>query len=359
MVDYYVYAIGQVQQIALTGKESDKDKAKLFLDDTLMKDLVPLYDVNQQMAEFGENSAAYQHVTGLQLKGTTSEDGILVVGSAAYQIAAKDKMDHSFLQYEYSTLITELLKATVCFEAAALEAYGELLLEPSLSELRKRKYDKKRLATQEKLFLLNFESKLREDLLGDRPSGEDARQSGEVLIKRYMVKARQLCYYFKQRVDAAEYLYDENGKLQEKMEVAEMQTAGHKRTLPNTVGGTGGGAAPLLGAVERNISATNATVPQHVSNPSDISEGLNFLETPTVIRVFIAAHYPNIEEPDARQFIQKVLELRKGKDNGFSARKIRQLQEELLRLEKKEVIDAFRTKWPNVKVNVKFRKGHR
>ena len=167
--------------------------------------------------------------------------------------------------------------------------------------------------------------------------------------------AKDLCYYFKLRVDAAEYLYDEQGKTKPKLDVAEMQTAGHKRMLPNTVGGTGGGAAPLLGAIERNVSAINAPVPEHVTSPSDVSKGLNFLESPTTIRIFIALHYPNIPESEAQKFIEKVITQRKTKDKGFSAREIRQFQQELLRMEKADVIKEFRQAWPNVRVNVKFR----
>lgn len=355
LVDYYVYAIGQDQKSALTGKQDDMQQAKSFLDSDLLGNLKPLYDVNQQLAEFGSSSAAYQHVTGLQLKGSTSNEGLTVIGAAAYQIAVRDKIDHSYLQQEFSAVVNDLLRKTVCFEAAALSFYPELLLEPSLSALRTRNIDKTRLASREAVFLLDFADRLKESLKGERPSSGDAASNADVLIKQYMGLAKDACYYFKLRVDAAEYLYEADGKIKPKLDVAEMQTAGHKRMLPNTVGGTGGGAAPLLGAIERNVSAINAPVPEHVTAPTDVSKGLNFLESPTTIRIYIALHYPKISEDDAQKFIQKVLTERKTKDKGFSAGEIRQFQEELLRMEKADVIKEFQQAWPNVRVKVKFR----
>ena len=179
LVDYYVYAIGQDQKSALTGKADDMQQAKSFLSGDLLQNLEPLYDVNQQLAEFGSGSAAYQHVTGLQLKGSTSKDGMLVIGSAAYQIAMRDKIDHSYLQHEFSALVNELLQTTVCFEAAALKFYPELLLELSLSALRTRNIDKSRLPSRESTFLLEFQDQLKESLLGERPSDGDAGPTRE------------------------------------------------------------------------------------------------------------------------------------------------------------------------------------
>lgn len=340
VVDYYVYAVGQVQQSALTGKADDNEKAKSFLDGDLLRELTPLYDVNQQLAEFGKNSAAYQHVTGLQLKGSTPEDGLLVVGAAAYQIAVREAIDHSYLQYEFTAIRQKLTDKTGCFVETANKHYPGLIKSPlPLSELRRVKHVKGKLACQERDFLLAFEKKLNESLLGDRPASGESRSKAVKLAKDLLSDARDLCYYYKLRVDASEYLYDQNGQLKDKMSVAEMETAGHKRMLPNTVGGTGGGAAPLLGAVERNISAMNATVPQHAVNPSDVTQGLNFLESPTVIRIFMAVHYPDIPEIEAQKFISNVLTVRKTKDNGFSSHEIGEFQKQLSLLDKTE---AFR-----------------
>ena len=339
-VDYYVYAVGQVQQSALTGKQSDDEAAKSFLDPALLKQLRPLYDVNQQLAEFGKSSAAYQHITGLELEGSTREDGLTVIGAAAYQIAVREKIDHSYLQYEFTTIRSDLTKFSSSFVETANKYYPELIKSPdSLSELRKVKHLRPRLACQERDFLLAFERELKGSLLGDRPASSESRTKAVTLAHDKLREAKDLCYYYRLRVDAAEYLYEldkDKVKLKDKMDVAEMQTSGHKRMLPNTVGGTGGGAAPLLGAVERNVSGMNATVPQHVINPSDVTQGVNFLESPTVIRIFIALHYPNIPEPQAQSFISDVLRQRKTKDNGFSGPEITKFQEQLKHLDRTE-----------------------
>ncbi len=351
-VDYYVYAVGQEKKSALTGKQTDEEVAKSFLDRDLLQQLRPLYDVNQQLAEFGKSSAAYQHVTGLQLEGSTPEDGLLVIGAAAYQIAMRETIDHSYLQYEFTTLRKKLTEKTSCFVETANRYYPELIKSPdTLSQLRGIKHVKPRLACEERDFLLAFEKKLKEGLLGDRPSSNGSRTKAVQLTKELLGDAKDLCYYYKLRVDASEYLYEQNGVLKDKMSVAEMQTAGHKRMLPNTVGGTGGGAAPLLGAVERNISGMNATVPQHVSNRSDVTKGLNFLESPTVIRIFMALHYPNIPEIQAQKFISEVLTTRKTKDNGFNSQEIADFQKQLNLLDKTEALrlrSLNRTPSPNV-----------
>ncbi len=339
-VDYYVYAVGQQQPSALTGKQSDDEVAKSFLDPALLKQLRPLYDVNQQLAEFGKSSAPYQHVTGLELEGSTREDGLTVIGAAAYQIAVRQTIDHSYLQYEFTTIRSDLTKFSSSFVETANKYYPELIKSPdSLSELRKVKHLRPRLACQERDFLLAFERELKGSLLGDRPASSESRTKAVTLAHDKLREAKDLCYYYRLRVDAAEYLYEldkDKVKLKDKMDVAQMQTSGHKRMLPNTVGGTGSGAAPLLGAVERNVSAMNATVPQHVINPSDVTQGVNFLESPTVIRIFIALHYPNIPEPQAQNFISDVLRQRKTKDNGFSGPEIAKLQEQLKHLDRTE-----------------------
>ena len=96
----------------------------------------------------------------------------------------------------------------------------------------------------------------------------------------------------------------------------------------------------LLAAVNANINALNASSPQSLQNKTILDPlgvnriNANFLEDKTELRCYIAAHYPDIDEPSAQSFINTVGEERKNLGNmGFNTLKILDLETTLERME--------------------------
>jgi hypothetical protein len=329
LVDYFVYATGQPARNVLTAppqKEDIEKKARSFLAPDLRQELEPVYDINQRLGESGASSAPWQHVCGLQLGGTTSESGLMIIGAVAFQVA--DKMDHNFLQFQYRKALA-LLKQCSGFQERARATYPELLLDMSLGELPR--LTAQECDAREKAFLLAWRTHL-DEYLGNYVILNFIRiGSATGIVDEQLKEARQLCYLFKQRTLAAQYLYDELGRTREGMSVQGMLHAKHG--LPRALQD-----CRLLAGVQANVSAMNAQMPSYLPKKTNVQEDdwhANFLENKTELRAYLAAHYPNIKDDQAQAFIQKVARQREAKGNmGFDRGELVVFEQELERLDR-------------------------
>jgi hypothetical protein len=321
-VDYFVYSIGQTAANTLSAPPEDaKAKASRILDGDLEKKLEPVYDVNQRLG-----SAPWEHVTAVQLEGSGSEDGLLIIGAATFQVASK--MDHNFLQYEFDKLLTKL-RQKPGFVVNAHAHFPELIDGLKFKEMS-HPLSMEVCKAKEKLFLLAWGTHMKENLnrwvqQGLVSDGEKVKWSDSLLNE-----AAQLCYLYQQRCQAAAYL---NAPKAQGRSVQGLLNP--TEALPASLAD-----CRLLTAVNANISALNASSPQHlqkktVMDPLGVNRfHANFLEDKTELRCYIAAHYPHIEEPSAHWFINKVGEERKKLGNmGFDTFKLLDFESTLERME--------------------------
>ncbi len=327
-VDFFVYSIGQSVGNILTAPPQEDDphkKARTFLDTKLQAELEPIYDINQRLGDKDKGdkheSAPWQHVCGVQIGGTTSESGLMIIGATAFQVAAD--VNHNFLQYEYRQLL-DVLCTRPGFCERAREQYPELMAEWSLSEMRR--LSPTQCDTKEKAFLLAWRTHL-DEYMGNWVILDLIRIGNATGQVDEQVKVgKHLCYLFKQRCLAAEYLYDEKRELKVEMKVQAMLKP--TNSLPEALQD-----CLLLAAVQANVSAINAPTPAHLQKKTKVDTEewhANFLENKTELRAYIAAHYPNIAEDKAKGFIEDIASRRKLKGNmGFDKGEIIAFEKQL------------------------------
>ncbi len=330
LVDLFVYSTGQTASNTLTAPPTDaKTKASGILDPSLMGQLEPIYDVNQRLGEQGESShhksGPWQHVTGVQLEGSNSETGLMIIGAASFQVAAK--MDHNFLQFEFQNLQT-VLKQYPGFTNHAQTYYPELLSTLKLSQIPR--VGRSECKMREETFTSSWRSFLEQNSSKFEILEQVNNQDRKRWIEERIKDAKQLCYLFQQRTQAAQYLYDEAGGTERS--VQNMLHATH--TLPTALQD-----CRLLAGINANVSSMNASSPKAMNKKTDLNNldfQVNFLESATELRCYISAHYPNISEAKAQEFIRKVASKRKLKGNmGFELYEIVDFDLELETLNKK------------------------
>lgn len=325
VVDLFVYSTGQTASNTLTAPPLDPSKrAAGILDQSLMAELEPIYDVNQRLGEQGNKSAPWQHVTGVQLQGSDSEGGLMIIGAAAFQVAGK--LDHNFLQLEFQNL-QALLKQQPGFSSTAQQHYPQLLTTFKLSQFPR--LDRTECKSKENAFINAWETYLKDNSSKFGEIGVDVGVRTQ-WIQRRIEEARHLCYLFQQRSQAAEYLYDApNGT---ERSVQNMLHA--TNTLPTALQD-----CRLLAGVNANVSSMNAGSAKPLTQKTDLNNlqfQVNFLESATELRCYISAHYPNISESKAQEFIRNVTDRRKLKGNmGFELYEIVDFELALERLNKK------------------------
>jgi hypothetical protein len=324
-VDYFVYSIGQTATNTMTAPPQDaKSKAVKVLNGDLGSRLEPVYDINQRLG-----SAPWEHVTAVQLTGSHSEEGLVIIGAAAFQVAGK--VDHNFLQHDFDQLRTSILHDYPAFEACARQHYPELLEALKLKDMPKLSLED--CNGKQNALLLAWRKRIDESVKGwmewDLMSPGDKTK----FLDKRINAAKHLCYLYQQRSQAATYLFEQNGTGKSVQDLLKPTAA-----LPDSLSD-----CRLLAAVNANISALNASAPKHLqkqtfADPLNVRVEVhaNYLEDKTELRCYIAAHYPRIEEQDAQTFIARVTEQRKRLGNmGFEQSKVIEFERELERLANK------------------------
>lgn len=295
-----------------------------MLDQSLMAELEPIYDVNQRLGEQGDKSAPWQHVTGVQLQGSDSDNGLMIIGAAAFQVAGK--LDHNFLQLEFQKLQASL-KQQPGFSVTAQKYYPQLLTTLKLAQFPR--LDRAECKSNENAFINAWQTYLTDNSSKFQGIGVDVGVRTQ-WIQRRIEEATHLCYLFQQRTKAADYLYDAaNGN---DRSVQNMLHA--TNTLPTALQD-----CRLLAGVNANLSSMNAASAKSLNQKTDLNNlqfQVNFLESATELRCYISAHYPNISESKAQEFIRNVTDRRKLKGNmGFELYEIVDFELELEQLNKK------------------------
>lgn len=325
LVDLFVYSTGQTASNTLTAPPTDaKTKAASMLDKSLMEELEPIYDINQRLGSQTGNSAPWQHVTGVQLQGSDSKDGLMIIGAAAFQVAGR--MDHNFLQFEFQNLQASL-KQQPGFVTTAQQYFPEVLTTLKLSQIPR--VGRTECRTSGTKFVAAWQAYLNEnsskfDSIGV-PTGRRMQW-----IQERVEEAKHLCYLFQQRTQAAQYLYD--SATGSEYSVQNMLHA--TNTLPKALQD-----CRLLAGINANVSSMNASSPKSLAKKTDLNKlefQVNYLESATELRCYISAHYPNISEDKAQAFIQNVSGKRKMKGNmGFELYEIVDFELELEQLDRK------------------------
>jgi hypothetical protein len=297
-VDYFVYSIGQPAANTLTAPPVDpKAAARKILDADLINRLEPVYDVNQR-----QGSAPWEHVTAVQLEGSDSQDGLLIIGAAAFQVSGR--LEHNFLQYEFDQLRTALSWWTA-FNACAAAHFPELAEDRKLSQMLSPSVEV--CLAREKAFRVALRMRIDQQMQKVRHLPSDGMTARS---DRMFKQAMHLCYLFQQRRKAAQYLF--GGSAAQNTDRSVQRLLNPTRTLPATLAD-----CRLLAAVNANVSALNASAPRHLAektivDPLGVGQiHANFLEDETELRCYIAQNYPNIQEPSAQWFIRKVVAERK------------------------------------------------
>lgn len=332
LVDVFVYSTGQTASNTLTAPPTDPTaKASAILDGSLMALLEPIYDVNQRLARQGDSNSSphssgpWQHVTGVQLQDSNSESGLMIIGAASFQVAAK--MDHNFLQFEFNTLQTAL-KQYPGFTNSARSCYPELLTTLKLSQVPR--VGRSECKMKQQAFISNWNAFLSDGSRKFELQGQVAVGDRTRWIQDRIKDANHLCYLFQQRTQAAQYLYDEVGGTERS--VQSMLNAAN--TLPKALQD-----CRLLAGINANVSSINASSPKALAKKTDLNKldfQVNFLESATELRCYMSAHYPNISEAKAQDFIRNVTTRRQSKGNmGFELYEIVDFELELETLNKK------------------------
>ena len=303
-VDYFVYAKGQFGGgINRAQRDANKVTQVPFVSSTLAANLEPIYDVNQRLSTEG----AWEHIVGIQLKGSTATHGVTVVGSAAFQ--AGRKVEHNYLDDEYQQMLTRLGSITALFRNLAVDHFVELIQFKKFSLILTNGSLKKKTAksfdTKKKKFVESVAYKIETSGLALSLPAKD--RTAHVRIGRAL--AQELCYLFLLRFKAAQYYNGLTGG-RAPSRPDQLQSAGLKRTLPVTVAD-----GRLLGGMQRNITAINQSYNEpHIKT----QRGNNYLEDQQSLALYIAVHYPNIPPARANELVQQIIQERQGKLRGFT-----------------------------------------
>jgi hypothetical protein len=102
---------------------------------------------------------------------------------------------------------------------------------------------------------------------------------------------------------------------------------------PSTVG------SPQLGSIRAITAALNSFMPRYISSDVNFSQ-----DDQTMLRVYVAHHYPCVEENDAARLIRDIIQARRAKSGndhvnpwGFTEAQIKLFKSELATLHRKGV----------------------
>lgn len=311
-VDVVVYALGQGGGGHMRSVSAGANKTKLisFVDSALTDDLEPVYDIDQRYAvhsvddegKIVHEGGAWQHVLGLQLKGTTAKTGLEIVGSGALQSAQIGRIQHNYLDDAYSGLFAQGYKTLQPWIGKfglrhfEVKRFTELLRVVGPADLAALKRERPRVIT-------SAMNEFRKTAMKGMTGYYDYK-----LVEKKQRLLSDFYYTHVLRVAAATEMKATRS------DVVSQLSAGLSRTLPAPVAN-----GALIGGVQRNTEAlTGSMRTARVLNPG----GLNFLEDQTTIATHIAVHYENICEADANRFVTQLLRARRGKDRGFSRQEV-------------------------------------
>ncbi|AEV37818.1 Effector protein HopAD1 [Pseudovibrio sp. FO-BEG1] len=309
--DYLVYATGQRggginRAVGPQGKVTQVP----MLEKGLAAHLEPVYDVNQRFSDLYEydgphKGGAWQHVVGLQLKGTTSTDGLEVIGAAAMQ-AARD-VKHNYMDDELCKLQDMALKSPAEIGDPAKKWLPEIWENVAFSNIGDAKVSDDYAGRKEKLLEL-LEGKLKIKEIEEEP----------------LKQLKELIYTFELRQKAAADLGADAAK-----NVSSALAKGLQRTQPVTV------ADPrLIYGAQLNIAAqTESFKEEQITTPG----GINYNEDQQTIAMYIAQVYPYIPRKTANEFVAELIKKRTdGKHlRGFTGEDRKKMEGVLIRLNAK------------------------
>ncbi len=259
--DHYVWGIGQ-----------DSQGAVKFLDSGLLKNLEPIYDVNQR---FGD---AHESVLGFQLEGSTSSQGLEVVGALARQVllSRKDGINHTYLR-NIEQVIANLKTKFNHFNSTLVDNGYDFLVDPvdTLSGIPPK--DLIRTVQMAKR-IVGMHS----------PTWNNYFQALGALVINWAI--------------AKQFLASSNGKVRDE----DLNNA-LKILTPSTVG------SPQLGGIRSGTSAMNGFMPKYVSGKPGGDANFSH-DDQTILRVFIAVNYPCVPEEDCQRIIAKMIQGRRSRD---------------------------------------------
>lgn len=318
-VDYFVYAKGQRGGGITRATQQDRGiKQVPFVHKSIETKLEPVYDINQRFSNLAGSGGAWEHVLGIQLKGSTANYGVCLVGSAAVQ--AGRNVEHNYLDAEYRKFQGELLDITTDFQNAASEQFPELYQYNSFQAMTTnpviQKLSMDNLTVKAKAFAAAVKQRTERAsvaLTGGSVKDMLARAKQRATYNEKL--AKDLCYLFELRVKAAQYYHQLHHSRDRSLgrnpdRPDSLQSAGLKRTLPETVSD-----GRLLGGMQRNIAAGNQA---YNVNHITTHKGNNFLEDQQSIALYVAVHYPNIKDVVANELVCQIVNDRKSKGRGFT-----------------------------------------
>lgn len=323
-VDYFVYAKGQfgggVKRAVST--QSGMENVP-FVNKGIVDKLEPVYDVNQRYTDL-DNGGAWQHVVGVQLKGTTATRGISLVGSAAVQVGRD--VDHNYLDKEFFDFCRKLHDITTNFETVARNNFSELYAFPMFSKMidngKIQALSTESLKLKKEVYITRVRQLT--DAASIAVTGASVSEMRAVAKQRSAENeafAKELCYLFELRVKAAQYYTQRKtaeGRNPERVDSMQHFNSPQRSsnglvlqpTIPETISD-----GRLLGGMQRNIAAVNNS---HNVSHIVTEKGNNFMEDQQSLALYVAVHYPNIKDVDANRLVEEIVAERKNKGRGFT-----------------------------------------
>ncbi|MGH8013243.1 MAG: hypothetical protein ACREQ4_12155 [Candidatus Binataceae bacterium] len=291
---YFVYGIGQAQN------EGEAKKLISFVDSKIRERLAPLYDINQR---FGP---AHESVLGFELNRTPEEEkldpllGFEMIGAMTAQVIKAQDIPHNYLR-ELERRIKEVADKVIPHLIA--DSSTDILTTP-LNQLAN---------LGESTVEDNLDAALFK-IAGDSPSWKEYAQPLCALLLNYVIAAE----FFKKRTKVTA---EDLNKVTANMTTSILQS-------------------PQLGAGRATTAAQNGFVPKYTANGQ-----ANFAQDDrTMLRAYIAAHFPFVTEKDAQAFINKVLQQKKSVPWGFEEGPSNDFVRELTNLNGKSVAPLTRPK---------------
>jgi hypothetical protein len=220
------------------------------------------------------------------MKHSIRFNGFQVIGAMAAQVIKAKPIAHDYLQ-ELEKRIGEVTNRLVPF----LEAANPELLKKPISELARMQQE------DIKQQLQALDAKVKDEC----PSWARHFQALKALLKNYV----EVENFFKNHPNVTP---EDLNKVTENLTRSVIQSQ-------------------QLGAIRAATAAQNGAVPNSVAKGK-----VNFLEDRTMLRVYIAAHFPYVSEDDARTFIDKVLTGKSNAPWGFDQGERGRFVQELTRL---------------------------
>lgn len=253
--DFYVWGIGQDEKGALS-----------FIDSALLKELEPIYDVNQRHGE------AWESVEGFQTKGTSRQGGFEVIGALARQVV----MDNKGLNHTYLSQLEEVIQD---LQKKILKYSGDV--PPKTLETLSKKVTDTVAQYPDVKSLKGALEGLRHSLNLQSPTWQKQTNALVAMITNYAV---------------AKLYFDKHGAA---VKDEDLNNA-LKILTPSTVG------SPQLGSIRTTTAAINGFMPEYVAKDANFSH-----DDQTMLRVYIAATYPLVSEEEAQGLIREIIGRRK------------------------------------------------